>query len=149
MEPSPAAAVTRFTDPLRTSPAPKTPGWRVSRRKGGRPGCQFAPFATVRISLVRDESVAVQCQLIFELAGLGICANEEEQGARFPDAARSARAATGPSSSAPGSSQAPSPLLAATPPGTPPPSPAQAAGRARDARGERGRVRRVRCHGHG
>jgi hypothetical protein len=86
MEPSPAAAVTRFTDPLRTSPAPKTPGWPVSRRKGGRPGCQFAPSAAVRISLVSDESVVVQCQLIFELAGLGICANEEEQGARFPDA---------------------------------------------------------------
>jgi hypothetical protein len=31
MEPSPAAAVTRFTDPLRTSPAPKTPGWRRER----------------------------------------------------------------------------------------------------------------------
>jgi hypothetical protein len=30
---------------------------------------------------VRDESVAVQCQLIFELAGLGICANEDEEGA--------------------------------------------------------------------
>jgi hypothetical protein len=26
MEPSPAAAVTRFIDPLRTSPAAKTPG---------------------------------------------------------------------------------------------------------------------------
>ncbi len=31
MEPSPAAAVTRFTDPLRTSPAPKTPDWRRER----------------------------------------------------------------------------------------------------------------------
>ena len=29
---------------------------------------------------MRDESVAVQCQLIFEPAGLGICANEDEQG---------------------------------------------------------------------
>jgi hypothetical protein len=53
---------------------------------------------------VSDESVVVQCQLIFEPAGLAICANEDEQGARFPDAARSARAATGPSSSAPGAS---------------------------------------------
>jgi hypothetical protein len=43
---------------------------------------------------VRDESVAVQCQLIFEPAGLGICANEDEQGARFPAQGRS-RARTG------------------------------------------------------
>src|SRR6202163_192118 len=40
MPPSPTAAVQRFTEPERTSPAAKMPGRLVSSRPGGR----FAPF---------------------------------------------------------------------------------------------------------
>jgi hypothetical protein len=36
MEPSPTAAATRWTDPLRTSPTQKIPGLLVSRNNGGR-----------------------------------------------------------------------------------------------------------------
>lgn len=37
MDPSPTADATRFTDPLRTSPAANTPGRLVSSRNGARP----------------------------------------------------------------------------------------------------------------
>src|SRR5207247_11447427 len=37
MPPSPTADAQRLTDPLRTSPAAKTPGRLVSRRNGPRP----------------------------------------------------------------------------------------------------------------
>ena len=36
MDPSPTAEATRFAEPLRTSPAAKTPGRLVSSRKGDR-----------------------------------------------------------------------------------------------------------------
>src|SRR5579862_1605229 len=36
VEPSPTAAATRLTEPLRTSPMANTPGWLVSNRIGSR-----------------------------------------------------------------------------------------------------------------
>ncbi len=44
MDPSPTADATRFTDPLRASPAAKTPGMLVSSTNGGR--CAGAPEAS-------------------------------------------------------------------------------------------------------
>ena len=92
MAPSPTAEATRRTAPLRTSPTAKTPGRLVSRDKG----CRAAGQAALLVALARgarpgdDEAVLVELDLVIQPTGVGLGADEHEQGPRrlLPSVAR-------------------------------------------------------------
>ena len=81
-DPSPTADATRFTEPLRTSPAANTPGRLVSSRNGSRPASrQRSAWRVVGGSdgPVRTKPLAVELDAASEPLGVGVGADEEEE----------------------------------------------------------------------
>ena len=98
IDPSPTADATRFTEPLRTSPAANTPGRLVSSRNGARPGRPPAlgvGGARRQLGSGQHEALAVQLHAAAEPGGVGVGADEEEERAGL-DALRARRAVAGP-----------------------------------------------------
>ena len=84
IDPSPTADATRFTEPLRTSPAANTPGRLVSSRNGARPASlpalELAGLGRERAA-GEHEAPLVQLDAAAEPVGVRIGADEEEEGA--------------------------------------------------------------------
>ena len=95
MEPSPTAEATRLIDPLRTSPAAKTPGTVVS--SGSRPAADSPVAGASRPVRMKPERSSARTPCSHRVCGVG--ADEHEQGAGV-QAAAGAPAAVGDRQSA-------------------------------------------------